>query len=351
MSLLKGEDAFQKFHALRKGRVSHGSCKSALDRQPLADTGRSAQTTLPATATGSQAADDEATVGTLPPSLIQKQLLNLRLSNPSNHCFINASMVAMMWASLQRRHFAMTDWGMLQDGLSLLLKRGEKPTLVQWMLFFEQKLPGWDGSAQCDAAEFTLALMAQMDPSVFHGLWERRYQRENGFVKRYGREVGAFALTLTVMPQLHCEWHQLVENWTHDSGMVAAYVHLPMLICIQLGRAHPIPVSIVSFDLSFRLPRFSGDELHLEYFDYQVVAACTHLGKSGAGHYRAALLLCDDGEQPTKIHTIPCWFSTQVCLLWAVRISAKSPLAHCPVQAAVVVFSRLWFSIPASPSW
>ena len=134
------------------------------------------------------------------------------------------------------------------------------------------------------------------------------------------------------------------ETWTHDSGMVAAYVHLPMLICIQLGRAHPIPVSIVSFDLSFRLPRFSGDELHLEHFDYQVVAACTHLGKSGAGHYRAALLLCDDGEQPTKIHTIPCWFSTQVCLLWAVRISAKSPLAHCPVQAAVVVFSRLWFS-------
>ena len=73
-------------------------------------------------------------------------------------------MVAMMWASLQRRHFAMTDWGMLQDGLSLLLKRGEKPTLVQWMLFFEQKLPGWDGSAQCDAAEFTLALNGSDGP-------------------------------------------------------------------------------------------------------------------------------------------------------------------------------------------
>ena len=99
------------------------------------------QTTLPATVTtGSQAAgDDEACRH--PASTLDSEATTLRLSNPSNHCFINASMVSMMWASLQRRRFAITDWGMLQDSLSLLVKRGEEPTLVQGMLFFAQKLP------------------------------------------------------------------------------------------------------------------------------------------------------------------------------------------------------------------
>ena len=58
------------------------------------------------------------------------QLLCLRLSNPSNSCYINASMITMMWASLQRRHFAMDDWGLLQEDLKLLLGRGDEPTLV-----------------------------------------------------------------------------------------------------------------------------------------------------------------------------------------------------------------------------
>ena len=322
-----------------------GSTPWAVDRlqslESVADPGHSAQTSLPAdVSSGDQAAGGaQADVDDMEPSHLMSQLLCLRLSNPSNSCYINASMITMMWASLQRRHFAMDDWGLLQEDLKLLLGRGDEPTLVPGMSFFERQLPGWDGAVQCDVVEFTLALMARLEPTVFHGHWERRYQRENGYVKRYARETGVFALRLTVMPHPHCELYQLVENWIHDSGMLAAFVHLPMLICIQLDRAHPTPgggprknLSIVTFEHLFRVPRFIGDAMPVEHHDYQVVAACTHLGHSGAGHYRALLrcadgngwMLCEDGEAPSRIPHVPGWFSTQVCLLWAVRLSALS---------------------------
>ena len=84
-------------------------------------------------------------------------------ANPANHCFVNASVLALVWASLHRFHFSMADWGLLQDGLKGMLQKGSESFLILGIEQFGQLFAQWDGAQQCDAVEFTSQLLAKLD--------------------------------------------------------------------------------------------------------------------------------------------------------------------------------------------
>lgn len=152
--------------------------------------------------------------------------------------------------------------------------------------------------------------------------------------------MGAVPLHLRVMPDPQHSVFHLIENWEHDSGMIAAFTHLPPLLILHLDRLKPMAgltygqklTSKVHLDSKFQVPQFRGDGIPTLHHDYVIVAAVAHLGQPGAGHYRAALrrgkgtstsewLLSDDGCRPTPVKKLPGWFESQVCLAWAIRVA------------------------------
>ena len=250
------------------------------------------------------------------------------MQNPANRCYVNSSMIAMVWANLHRLHFSFDDWGVLQEGLKAMMQCGD----------FQDHLAAWDGIRQHDAAEFTTFLMSKMDSAAVHCIWERRFARETGAVKRHAHAMGAMLLHLRVMPEPVHSLRQLVENWHTESGMITAFSHLPSLICIHLDRLRPMAGTIhgqklmsrVLIDAMFRIPKFTGDDTRIEHHEFVPIAALAHLGRPGEGHYRAALkcldastptewLLSDDDTSVVPALSLPGWFETQVMMVWALR--------------------------------
>ena len=260
------------------------------------------------------------------------------LQNPANHCYVNSSVQAMVWATLHRQHFSFEDWGVLQAGLLTMVQRDSTSFLLLELAAFRDHMTAWSGAQQHDAVEFTLFLMSKMDNAIVHSLWERRFARETGAVKRHGSAAGNLMIHLKVMPDPVQFLHQLIENWHTESGVLTAYSHLPSLVCFHLDRLRPVAgistgqklMSRVHLDAVIRIPRFPGDDMMIEYHEYVPIAALAHLGRPGAGHYRAALkcfdaisttewLLCDDDARAESASCLPGWFETQVTLVWALR--------------------------------
>ena len=252
------------------------------------------------------------------------------LQNPANHCYLNSSMEAMVWATLHRQHFSFEDWGVLQAGLQTMVQRGSTSLLLLELEAFRDHLAAWSGAQQHDAVEFTLFLMSKMDTAIVHSLWERRFARESGAVKRHVSAAGNLMMHLKVMPDPVQFLHQLIENWHTESGMLTAYSHLYRLRPLAGTMTGQKLMSRVHLDAVIRLPRFTGDDILIEHHEYIPIAALAHLGRSGAGHYGAALkcfdvtstsewLLCDDDVRAEPTSRLPGWFETQVSLVWALR--------------------------------
>ena len=183
--------------------------------------------------------------------------------NLANHCFANSSMLAMAWACLHRVHFATADWGALQLGLEAMLQQSATPFVLLGIEQFGDLFAHWD---RRDAVEFT-TFLSELNPALVHHLWERRYARVTGVVKRHAHAMGAVPLHLRVMPDPQHSVFHLIENWEHDSGMIAAFTHLPPLLILHLDRLKPMAgltygqklTSKVHLDSMFQVPQFRGD--------------------------------------------------------------------------------------------
>ena len=157
------------------------------------------------------------------------------------------------------------------------------------------------------------------------------------------------------MPEPVHPLDQLVENRHTESGMITAFSHLPSLICIQLDRLRPVAGTIhgqklmsrVLIDAVFRIPKFTGDDTRTEHHKFVPIAALAHLGRPGAGHYRAALkcldastptewLLSDDDISVVPALSLPGWFETQVMMVCALRKKDLCSLSVSFVTPAVV---------------
>ena len=83
--------------------------------------------------------------GHAPTSLMEEDRVHLakavaswELQNPANHCYINASLQALGWATLHRQHFSFDDWGVLHPSWST-------EHVEPW--FFSVSGPRWRHSA------------------------------------------------------------------------------------------------------------------------------------------------------------------------------------------------------------
>ena len=170
-------------------------------------------------------------------------LAKLILCNESNFCYLNASIVALLWASICRHDFKLEHWGQAalliaetiisnSNPISLRLQQWLHPVLHDW---------GMDGD-QGDPAEFISMVLQGLKFPDIDMTWERRVLHHDAvccadkgaqwqpLVLQFPGDLFA---TLPI-PQMTLQ--NLIHAWHHHHGMITAMLRMSPLLCLQVDR-------------------------------------------------------------------------------------------------------------------
>ena len=278
-----------------------------------------------------------------------------RLDNPSNWCFANSTVIALLWCTLSSDAFDHLFWGQHCNALhAFVLSLDKQMGNLANEHWFQAALQCWgrcelnqssDSISQHDAAEFIDKWIAQMQSTAFQMSWERRVD-ENGTVHRVDSSADSLPLffqfdaVLTCLPRTSLS--SLARVWHQVDGMVAALLHPSQCLCVHVDRcfqsSHTSSVckcnTAIDPEEECLIPIFMDDTLKFEYMEYTPVVYQAHLGQDAAGHYRTAIrirpgvssevravrwLLCDDCCSPQAVWELPQWFQTNTTLAWLIR--------------------------------
>ena len=228
----------------------------------------------------------------------------LRLRNPHNLCYVNAS-ILMILHSMELNSLEVSSLKFLTKVGTLAASRDQALLLTQ-MHQFRMLSPRWVfNTEQQDASEYLQALFAQTDD--LQVVWDSRVLHE-GVPHIAAQGTHPVAMQIPSQDNRRTSLQDIVAHWhaQHDS---ASFVHMYPIICIQLNRYldHRKDNSIVEIPDSIQLP-FHTQEQHVEWRNYWISSAALHLGSTPhRGHYRALLrvgaswCLTDDGKTADSI--------------------------------------------------
>ena len=207
-------------------------------------------------------------------------LLEVRLRNPHNLCYVNAGTMAMAHA--------------LQDNLlprglrplreALLQARGRELVLSSHF-GLRSIFQGWTfDRRQRDAAEFTNFILHKVGYSHVH--WEAR-TLGRGAHTTVDSGCGMVYLDL---PSSDCDIQELISAWS-EQAHIHAFVSSAPIVIIQLGRFPHRGKSMVQvrFQQLVNMPVFANG-VQRNWEPYHAVAGLIHIGESPhSGHYRSVL--------------------------------------------------------------
>ena len=213
--------------------------------------------------------------------------LYLKLDNPGNHCYANASVAAIL-AQFPEASVAPAGLRPLLRLCGAAALRQQAITLKHQFLM-RRYVPRWDfSSTQQDAVEFTAHLLA--GAQWRHGWWEARSWQDRQLTKH---ESGHAPLILPI-PYAAFDLQDAVQAW-HDRGYVYALLSPPTQTFLQLARytggsKNTAEAHIQDFVM---MPVFE-ENLNVTWARYEVTAAILHYGETPhSGHYRSHLKLND----------------------------------------------------------
>ncbi|CAE7620153.1 HCN2, partial [Symbiodinium sp. KB8] len=213
--------------------------------------------------------------------------LYLKLDNPGNHCYANASVAAIL-AQFPEASVAPAGLRPLLRLCGAAALRQQAITLKHQFLM-RRCVPRWDfSSTQQDAVEFTAHLLA--GAQWRHGWWEARSWQDRQLTKH---ESGHAPLILPI-PYAAFDLQDAVQAW-HDRGYVYALLSPPTQTFLQLARytggsKNTAEAHIQDFVM---MPVFE-ENLNVTWARYEVTAAILHYGETPhSGHYRSHLKLND----------------------------------------------------------
>ena len=269
----------------------------------------------------------------------------LVLVNAGNHCYINAAMMAALWAIVSRNDFTLTDLGtqatLIFDHIMNHQRQPMHLASQPWLADVMQTWP--NTSNQGDPVEFISHVLKGLSLGGFNLKWERRVLIND--TVRVMDQSDTFR-PLTVQFQAddpvalrygYSSLQDMLDVWATQYGMQTALVSPSSLICVHIDRyidsgAGPAVKSErpVHFRGSFKIPVFDADDFSISYRYYQVISAVAHLGQDGAGHCRSILktwplidpvpavnfLFTEDGSVPARIWEEPHWFRSNITCFW-----------------------------------
>ena len=228
-------------------------------------------------------------------------LCRLILGNRHNHCYMNASVYAVLH-TMQAAGVTSRALLSLRELCQGFVRRSEVLHLAT-QLIVRTILRRWTfDTRQHDAAEFTATLLDGLALSHVH--WEARYPDEEGMQILH---TGGAPISLRLRPT-SCTLQALVDDWHHQI-CVHAFTRLEGPVLLHLARnadavKQEAPVHISQF---IWIPVFLHG-IHVEWRSCQVRAVVEHHGESVvSGHYRAVLktasgwIHTDDHAAPSSV--------------------------------------------------
>ena len=267
----------------------------------------------------------------------------IRLSNPDNGCFINASFLATCWAMLSTNSFTKGQWGPFATAISDFLQtRTFDPISVYDMPGFKLIADAWENrGCQGDPAEFLAHMLRGTEFQGFDMKWSARVQRGQ-LIHQHDHNVDACTPIVLQFDTAHFHDHQIqlqqmVMDWSNQHGHQYALTSFAPLICVQIDRFLPTGAGqftksdiAVNYGGCCAFPFFADDGMTVQWKDYQAIALIAHLGQDNAGHCKTLLktepalndqmlilnLETDDWTTPRRIGKDPLWFRSNGTLLW-----------------------------------
>ncbi|CAE7427449.1 L96 [Symbiodinium sp. CCMP2592] len=235
-------------------------------------------------------------------------LTGLVLGNPHNHCYMNASLFAVLHA-MQVSGSTSRALQAIRELCQGFVRRGSVLCLAA-QLVLRAYLRQWSfDDRQHDAAEFTLVLLSSLGLSM--PAWEARFDTPEGTRVRH---AGGAPIALTLRSEA-CSLQTLLEDWSaHELVTVHALTSKDGPVLLHLARnadafKNQVPISIASI---IRVPVFV-EGTRVVWTDYQVCSIVEHLGEAvTSGHYRSVLKM-PDGWMLTDDHRTSC------SVLWSVQ--------------------------------
>ena len=224
------------------------------------------------------------------------------LANPSNYCYLNSLVQALLWIYQARPSARNSEFGDLHALLRPLLATGTTVQLHRrkaWLRLLET----WPNpQQQHDVAELLVHIQRQTRFPALVGKWEARTMQGPHFqIHQSTTQVPHIMLPCQPNKTLQ----ELVEQWAYDqdTGQICAVSEAPTFLCIQLLRfqgnmageinklSHAIPLSP-----KLQVPTFT-DGIDTRPQAYVLHSIVYHIGCTpDSGHYRTMGITAPIGE-------------------------------------------------------
>eukprot|EP00438_Fugacium_kawagutii_P004204 Skav215936 [mRNA] locus=scaffold226:478217:484972:+ [translate_table: standard] len=323
------------------GETTHGSSKPPSDAIAAAGTKVQPAGQRQRQGQGQEQAGDSPT-GPLTEEALRTLVLQVVYDNPSNHCFVNATVKGLLWAQLCTRLGSTFFWGKRAAQLTAFLteQRGRTdPILIAATPWGRELRDRWGSfSCQADVAEFTATLLSWFDQPGWQ--WERREVDLQGVLTIKESMYMQTPITLYIdqdyPPTTTLLLKSLVNAWHQEStNSRISLTTAPALVCLRIERwinpaqelqlvSCPILVNHVE-----ELPIFEPQSMQSNWMHYVPTVLVSHLGMDQAGHFVVALkvvqgtqlawLICDDSNAPVLHHNLPVHFTQGIVLIWMAK--------------------------------
>lgn len=289
---------------------------------------------------------------------LREAILALALDNPGTACYANAAVVSFLWSFLSRHTFEHTDWGIFASQFAAMLFHvDDSPLQLEDQEWFQQVVATWDNRhGQADSAEFLQRLMQRVTATCFSNRWERRLlQGQKVCVHDSSDDYTPITVQLDpgMISSDGIHLNDLLRQWHGELGMQTGLLAPKDLCCCHIDRLVRSPtgqldkcLAPLQLDGHIMMPRFTQDTT-CTWETYQVVAAVSHLGHTGGGHYQTVLRIdsatvpnagydwmhCDDNRHPCGCNTWPAGFSNGITVIWLCHTSVLE-IHACPASVA-----------------
>ena len=250
-----------------------------------------------------------------PCETLMRQLLRLKLYNPTNVCYINAALMGQLWATLAYEGFDPELWGQWRKPLLELLDTPSGADLSNSVSFSSLLQPWFDehnSTEQQDAAEFLGWLRGQHLYGHVWGMESNGWQ--TGLANSMEDRGALLAPLLLRVPEeeKRCDLQVLINMWHGQDPFTNACIHAHPCIVLQIER---FPALGLKRDTPVD---FSRAEVHVPVFNhpagrdvswlqYRVVAILCHFGDDpDSGHYQCLFVssgsswMTDDGKEAIR---------------------------------------------------
>ena len=269
---------------------------------------------------------------------IQAALLTMKLTNPSNQCWVNGSVQAWLWNTFQAKDVEWEDFGTGETKVSTLFTCNSASGVDLLQCGFNHK--DWSGGHQHDSAEYVTDLLEHYRPPRYHHGWEKRVMigATGDILERNERR----APVVLGLGEKTTNLQTLVANWSSAENAVAAFTCASTFKVFHLDRVYhdsrgELIKSRTKLELEdvLLIPSFvDGSTTSYEYMSYTPMAVVFHSGMAQNGHFQAGLrggcdewLLTDDNRIPVKYPNLLDEIAGDLVQVWLVRSDQMGTIA------------------------